>query len=60
MVTVMIRSMKECDSLQKLANWMDANEPAVAELDGAESRTFQLAYDLHESGLRAVATVNAG
>lgn len=45
----MIRSMKECDTKQSLENWMIANEAAVEALDGAESRRFQMAYDLQES-----------
>ena len=58
MVAIMIRSMKECDTLQSLTNWMDANEEAVSGLDGAESRTFQLAYELHESGIREMDKVH--
>lgn len=59
-LAMLIRSMKECDSPNSLSNWMATNEAIIGELDGAESRTFQLAYDLHESGLKAVSLVNAG
>jgi hypothetical protein len=60
MLKAMIGSMKENGTLQALANWMDANEEAVSALDGAESRTFQLAYDMHESALKLAGTVAAG
>lgn len=60
MVAAMIRGMKETDSLAALTNWRAANEEAVDALDGAEGRTFQLAYELHESALQAVAQRNAG
>lgn len=56
----MIDSMKANQTAKSLANWMDKNEPAVASLDDADARKFQLAVDLHESGLQQVATVNAG
>jgi hypothetical protein len=58
-LTGMIRSMKECDTKPSLENWLIANEEAVAQLDGAEARRFQLAYELHESGITAMDQVNA-
>lgn len=51
MVTGMIASMKECDTKLSLANWYAANESVIDQLDGAESRAFQLAYELHESSI---------
>lgn len=54
MVPGMIRSMKECETKRELDNWRIANADAIEALDGAESRTFQLAYDLHESGIALV------
>lgn len=56
----LIQSMKQCETAQALTNWMAANETLVAELDGAESRSFQLAYELHESAIKQTATVAAG
>lgn len=51
MVTGMIASMKECDTKLSLTNWYAANESVIDQLDGAESRAFQLAYELHESSI---------
>lgn len=52
---VMMASMKECQTTHALTNWMAANEAFVGELDGAESRKFELAYNLHESAILEVA-----
>lgn len=60
MVPGMIRSMKECDTKPSLDNWRIANADAIEALDGAEARTFQLAYDLHESVIAAMDRVTAG
>lgn len=57
---MLVDSMKQCETLSQLTNWMATNEALIAELDGAESRKFELAYQLHESGVVAVQTVNAG
>lgn len=56
-VAGMIRSMKECDTKTTFVNWLIANEGAIEKLDGADARTFQLARDLHESGIEAMDTV---
>src|SRR5690606_32670085 len=53
----LIQSMKQCETASALTNWMAANENVIAELDGAESRSFQLAYELHESAIKQTATV---
>jgi len=58
-VKPLIASMKECDTKKMLENWSIANADAIEALDGAESRTFQLAYDLHESGIAAMDNVTA-
>lgn len=57
---MLVESMKSCTTPKQLDNWRIANDTIIAELDGAESRKFQLAYELHESALHQVATVNAG
>lgn len=57
---VMIGSMKQCATLQSLANWMGSNEAAIEALDGAEARRFQAEYDAFEAGLTAAARVHAG
>lgn len=57
---MLIDSMKGCQTEKQLANWMATNEPLIEALDGAESRKFQLALELHESALKQVATVAAG
>lgn len=57
---MLVDSLKECGTLQSLTNWMAANEAIVEMLDGEESRKFQLAYELHESAVLAVANVTAG
>ena len=57
---MLIDSMKTCTSHQDLADWTATNAPLIEELDGVEARSFQLAYDLYASGLKAVATVAAG
>lgn len=48
-VSGLIASMKECETKLSLSNWYAANEAVIDQLDGAESRKFQLAYELHES-----------
>lgn len=58
-LSIMIQSMRECDTNPKLAAWMTANEQAVEALDDKDGRTFQTAVDLHESGLELVATATA-
>lgn len=60
MYAMLLKSMKECDNLKSLANWRDTNDALIGQLDGVESRKFEMAYNLHESGLMAVANVNAG
>lgn len=57
---MLVASMKECQTLQALTNWMAANEAIIEQLDGAESRKFQLAYELHESAVLEMAKVTAG
>lgn len=57
---MLIDSMKGCQTEKHLANWMATNEPLIEALDGAESRTFQLALELHESALKQVALLAAG
>lgn len=59
-VSAMIRSMKECETKHTLESWRIANEEAIELLDGADSRRFQLAWDLHESGIQAMDRVTAG
>jgi hypothetical protein len=58
-VSELIRSMKEADTLKSLTNWMAANEEAVDALDDEPRRTFELARELHESGLMLEAKVRA-
>lgn len=53
MVAVMIEAMKRNKTLAALGGWRDSNDEAIAALDGAEARTFQFAYDMHESALKA-------
>jgi hypothetical protein len=53
--SMLVASLKECGTLQAITNWMAANEAIIAELDGAESRMFELAYNLHESAILEVA-----
>jgi hypothetical protein len=53
MVQVMIQAMKRNTTLASLGNWRDTNDEAIGALDGAEARTFQLAYDMYESTLSA-------
>lgn len=57
---MLIQSMKECTTRPDLIAWTETNARFIEELDGAEARKFQLAYDLHASALKAVATVAAG
>jgi hypothetical protein len=57
---MLIDSMKGCQTSKQLANWMATNEPLIEALDGAESRKFQLALELHESALKQVALLAAG
>lgn len=52
MCAMLIQSMRQCETLQSLANWRDANDEVIAALDGEESRKVQFAYDLHESAIR--------
>lgn len=60
MVGTMLGSMKECQTLTSLYSWLDRNETAIAELDGADVRRFERERDAFESGLKAVAQVSAG
>lgn len=48
---MLIESMKQCDTKPKLESWRVANEEMIDALDGAQSRSFQLAWDLHESAI---------
>jgi hypothetical protein len=59
-VPMLIRSMRECETAQSLTNWMATNEALIETLDGADSRTFQLAYELHESAIQSMDRVTAG
>jgi hypothetical protein len=59
MFSMLIASLKECQTLQAMTNWMATNEALIAELDGAESRKFEMAYNLHESAILETARVNA-
>jgi hypothetical protein len=56
---ILVRSMKECQTLQSLTNWMSANESFIETLDGAESRKFEMAYNLHESSILETAKATA-
>ncbi len=57
---MLVDSMKQTETLQALTNWMAANEPIIEQLDGAESRKFELAFNLHESAILEVAKATAG
>lgn len=59
MVKGMIEAMRRNGTLSSLATWRDTNSEAIETLDGAEARTFQLAYDMHESALHLEGTVRA-
>jgi hypothetical protein len=59
-VTELIRSMKQCDTALSLTNWMAANEEVIGSLDGAESRRFELAYNLHESAIQTMDRATGG
>lgn len=59
LVTRMIQSLKDCDTKQAVKNWLAQHGDAVEALDGAESRRFQLAYDLHMSGINEMDRSNA-
>jgi hypothetical protein len=56
----MIASMKECETLASLTNWMAANEAVLDELDDIQRRAFERERDAFEAGLLAVSAVNAG
>lgn len=52
MVNRAIRDMHEnCRDVDALASWRDTNSAYLEQLDGAESRRFQSAYDEYEAGL---------
>ncbi len=56
---MLVASMKEMQTIQSLTNWLAANESIVDELDDADRRKWELAYNLHESAILAVATASA-
>lgn len=58
--SMLVKSMKDTFSAQQLTNWMAANESMIAKLEDEERSSFELAYNLHASGLQAVAALNAG
>jgi hypothetical protein len=60
MCAELIRSMKQCDTKPSLDNWYAANEAVIEALDGADGRSFELAYQLHESAIREMDRVTAG
>lgn len=59
-VSGLIESMKQCDTLLSLTNWRAANEEVIDALDGAEGRTFELAWSLHESSINEMDKVSGG
>lgn len=60
MYKMLLDTLKGCSSQQDLIEWTKINGALVEDLDGAEARKFQLAYDLHASGLKVAANVTAG
>jgi hypothetical protein len=60
MFKMLIDSMKTCDTKVSLENWFGTNEALIEGLDDAERRKFDLAYELHESGIQAMDRVTAG
>lgn len=57
---MLIQSLKGCQTVQSLTNWMAANEAMINELDDADRRKFETARALHESTILTVAKVTAG
>lgn len=53
---MMLDSMTSCQTKMALESWMIANEAMVGELDGVESRKFQLAYEAHEGAIQQMDT----
>jgi hypothetical protein len=58
--SMLVASLKECGTLKSLTDWMAANEAILDELDDAERRMFELAYNLHESAILEMAKVTTG
>lgn len=58
-VSGLIDSMKECGTIMALTNWRATNEEVIDSLDGADSRKFELAWNLHESAITTMDTVRA-
>lgn len=46
---MLVDSLNECETKQQLINWLERNGDVAEALDGAESRSFELAYQLRES-----------
>jgi len=60
MVQGLIDSMKTCETLSSLTNWMATNEPIIDALEDADRRLFEKEFEGFEAGMKAVALVNAG
>ena len=58
-VHMLIQSMKQMVTMRQLDDWYGTNETVIEALDGLESRRFQLAYDLHKSGIEAMDMTSA-
>lgn len=56
---MLIDSMKSCETKAGLESWYSANETLIDELDGAESRSFQTAYELHLSTIMTMDEASA-
>jgi len=59
MVKGLIESLGRCETKIQLQNWLATNGDVVESLDGADSRKFQLAYDLKASAIDAMDEVSA-
>lgn len=57
-VSELIASMKQCETSLSLTNWRAANEEVIDALDGAEGRSFELAWNLKESAVKEMEKVH--
>lgn len=57
---MLLEHMSNCDTKTALDNFMITNETFIADLDGEESRRFQMAYDAREAAIQAMDQVTAG
>lgn len=57
---MLIESMKGCDTLPTLTNWLGTNESIIDTLDDIERRKFEAERDLHESGIMTMDRVSTG